>query len=271
MEALLSVESVSCTFNRGTPDARRALDAVSFRLAPGEFAVVIGGNGAGKSTLLGAVAGEVTVQTGAIRVDGRDLTRLPTHKRAPWIARVFQDPRVGTAGEMTVAENLSLAERRGLRNRLRWGLTRTSRVRYRDHLAAMELGLEDRMGQKVGLLSGGQRQSLALAMAVLTPPRLLLLDEHCAALDPKAAALVMRETVTAVARDRITTLMVTHNMQHAIDHGDRLVMMANGRILFEAAGAEKRQLTVESLVERFNRAGYEKAEDEFAAESRIAW
>ena len=251
-EPLLAVEGAVKTFNAGTPDARLALDAVSLALLPAEFAIVIGGNGAGKSTLLGAVAGEVRIDRGSIRVVGKDLTRLPTHRRAPWIARVFQDPRVGTAGEMTVAENMALAERRGRRNRLRWGLTRGGRARYRDRLALLGHDLQDRMEQKVGLLSGGQRQSLALAMAVLTTPPLLLLDEHCAALDPKAAALVMQATVRAVAEDGISTLMVTHNMQHAIDYGDRLIMMMNGRIMFEATGDEKRHLTVDRLVERFH-------------------
>jgi putative ABC transport system ATP-binding protein len=212
---------------------------------------VIGGNGAGKSTLLNAIAGEVQVDTGNVVIDGADVTALPTHRRASAVARVFQDPLVGTAGAMTIEENLALAERRGQHNGLRSGLSGAARQRYRDRLATLELGLEMRMGQKVELLSGGQRQSLALLMAVLRTPKLLLLDEHTAALDPKTADTVMRATLDAVARDRLTTLMVTHNMAHALGYGSRLFMMAEGRIVFEADAAEKKTLTVESLIRRF--------------------
>jgi putative ABC transport system ATP-binding protein len=249
---MLEARGLRKTFHAGTSNERVALDGVSLALKPGDFAVVIGGNGAGKSTFLNALAGEVMVDAGQIRVDGCDLTDEPTHRRAKLIARVFQDPQVGTAGSMTIEENLALAERRGRRNRLRFGLTTAARQRYRARLAALRLGLEDRMKQKVELLSGGQRQSLALAMAIMTGPPLLLLDEHCAALDPKTADLVMRATVEAVEREHLTTLMVTHNMQHAIDFGNRLVMMTAGRIVYEAADGEKRDLTVETLVERFH-------------------
>ena len=239
-------------FHSGTPNQRVALADVTLSLAAGDFAVVIGSNGAGKSTLLNAIAGEVRVDSGRIEIDGRDVTAEPTHRRAAAIARVFQDPSVGTAGPMTIEENLALAERRGARNGLRLGLSSSARRRYRNRLAAIGLGLEDRLGQKVELLSGGQRQSLALLMAVLTTPKLLLLDEHTAALDPKTANVVMQATTQAVAHDRLTTLMVTHNMQHALDYGNRLIMMNEGRIVFEAHAGEKAALTVERLVQRFH-------------------
>jgi putative tryptophan/tyrosine transport system ATP-binding protein len=249
---MLEARDLRRTFHAGTPDERLALDGVSVTLAPGDFAVVIGGNGAGKSTFLNAIAGEVRLDEGSIRIDGRDVTTEPTHRRAKALARVFQDPQVGTAGSMTIEENLSIAERRGRGNRLRLGLTGPVRRRYRERLQSFGLGLEDRLGHKVGLLSGGQRQSLALAMAILSAPRLLLLDEHCAALDPKTADLVMRTTVAAVERAALTTLMVTHNMQHAIEYGNRLIMMMNGGIVYEASGEEKRALTLDRLVERFH-------------------
>jgi putative ABC transport system ATP-binding protein len=249
---MLDARGLRKTFNAGTPNARVALDGVSLRLAPGDFAVVIGGNGAGKSTLLNAVAGEVTVDEGTIALDGQDVTRLPTHRRADRVARVFQDPLAGSAGTMTIEENLALALRRGQRHGLRFALDGGRRARFREALAVFGLGLENRLTQKVELLSGGQRQSLALAMAILTTPKVLLLDEHTAALDPRTAATVMAATVAAVGRERLTTLMVTHNMRHAIDYGNRLVMMMDGRIIFQAEGAEKRGLTVEGLVERFH-------------------
>ena len=250
--AMLALDGLHKTFHQGTPDRRAALDGVSLSLRPGDFAVVIGGNGAGKSTLLNAISGEVLPDTGSVRVDGVDVTSKPTHVRAAWIARVFQDPLAGTAGTLTVAENLSIAERRGKRSGLRWGLNTESRKRYQDRVAALGLGLENRLEQKVGSLSGGQRQSLALAMAVLTAPKLLLLDEHCAALDPKTAELVMQETVRAVSAENLTALMVTHNMQHAIEFGNRLIMMMSGRIVYQAEGAEKAALTIDHLIKRFH-------------------
>ena len=239
-------------FGRGTPDVRVALDDLSLTLAPGNFVTVIGGNGAGKSTLLNAIAGVIAVQAGAIRIAGRDVTRVVTHRRASLIARVFQDPTTGTAGSMTVAENMALADRRGRRNGLRRGLPRVARQRYAEVLARLDLGLETRLDQLVGQLSGGQRQSLALAMAVLQRPALLLLDEHTAALDPRTAARVMAATVDVVTRESLTALMVTHNMAQAIDTGDRLIMMAAGRIIFDASGAAKAALSVDTLVERFH-------------------
>ncbi len=250
--SMLTLDGLRKTFHQGTPDRRAALDGVSLTLRPGDFAVVIGGNGAGKSTLLNSIAGEVIPDEGTVFIDDADVTRKPTHIRAAWIARVFQDPLAGTAGTLTVAENLSIAERRGKRSGLRWGLNVESRRRYQDRVAALGLGLESRLDQKVGSLSGGQRQSLALAMAVLTSPKLLLLDEHCAALDPKTADLVMQETVRAVASEKLTALMVTHNMQHAIEFGNRLIMMMAGRIVYQAEGAEKATLTIEHLIKRFH-------------------
>lgn len=249
---MFSARSLRKAFHAGTANERVALADVSLTLAPGDFAVVIGGNGAGKSTLLNAIAGEVMVDAGTVEIDGRDVTREPTYRRASLVSRVFQDPLIGTAGAMTIEENLALAERRGRRNGLRLGLTSPARQRYRDSLATLGLGLENRMSQKVELLSGGQRQSLALLMAVLTTPSLLLLDEHTAALDPRTADLVMRTTLAAIARDDLTTLMVTHNMEHALAYGNRLVMMMEGRIAYEAAAQEKATLTVESLVKRFH-------------------
>lgn len=249
---MLEVATIRKTFNAGTVNARCALDSVSLKLADGDFAVVIGGNGAGKSTLLNAIAGEVMVDAGQIAIAGQDVTRTPTHRRAHLVSRVFQDPLAGSAGSMTIEENLALATRRGQRARLRFALTGPRRAAYRDLLAPFGLGLENRLDHKVELLSGGQRQSLALAMAVVTLPRLILLDEHTAALDPKTAASVMQATVRAVQEHRLTALMVTHNMQHAIDYGNRLIMMTDGRIRFEARDEEKRGLTVEALVERFH-------------------
>jgi putative tryptophan/tyrosine transport system ATP-binding protein len=249
---VLALDGLRKSFHQGTADRRTALDGVSLSLRHGDFAVVIGGNGAGKSTLLNAIAGETELDSGAIAIEGTDVAAMPTHKRAKWLARVFQDPLAGTAGTLTVAENLSVAQRRAKPSGLRWGLTAESRRRYRDRLAGLGLGLEDRLDQKVAQLSGGQRQSLALAMAVLTAPTLLLLDEHCAALDPKTAEVVMQETVKAVAGEKLTALMVTHNMQHAIQYGNRLVMMMSGRIVYEAEGAEKAALTIEHLVRRFH-------------------
>jgi putative ABC transport system ATP-binding protein len=248
----LEIRSARLTFHRGTANERAALDGVDLALARGDFAVVIGGNGAGKSTLLNVIAGELSLDAGHVRVQGRDVTRDPTHRRAATIARVFQDPLIGTAGSMTIEENLSIAQRRGGRSGLRSGLTAQGREVYRERLARLGLGLEKCLSHKVELLSGGQRQSLALAMAVIKTPQVLLLDEHTAALDPRTAAAVMRATVEAVTGEGLTTLMVTHNMQHAIDHGNRLVMMSAGRIIYEAEGDEKKALSVQALLDRFH-------------------
>ncbi|MGQ0509934.1 MAG: ABC transporter ATP-binding protein [Betaproteobacteria bacterium] len=239
-------------FHRGTVDERAALDGVTLELAPGAFAVVIGSNGAGKSTLLNALAGTMMLDAGQVVVDGQEVSQWPEHRRARLVARVHQDPMLGTLPTLTVAENLALAEMRATGAGFGRALTPGRRARYAAALAAYGLGLEGRLESRVGLLSGGQRQVLALAMAVVSTPRVLLLDEHCAALDPKTAELVMQATVRAVAAGRLTTLMVTHNMQHAIRYGDRLLMMDSGTVLLDVAGEAKAALTVESLVERFH-------------------
>lgn len=249
---MLTVTGLRKTFFPGTPDARLALNGVDLNLPAGAFCVVIGSNGAGKSTLLNAVSGKIGVDEGTIRIDGADVTRLPVHARARFIARVFQDPMIGTAPGMSVEENLLLAELRPQRRRFRFGLNAERRARYRELLKILGLGLEDRLGARVDLLSGGQRQALSLVMAVSAAPKLLLLDEHTAALDPRTAAVVMQATVKAVAEFGLTTLMVTHNMHHAIEYGDRLIMMEAGRIKLQLSADEKRGLSVEDLVERFH-------------------
>jgi putative ABC transport system ATP-binding protein len=247
----LAIAGVSKVFNPGTPTERRALNGVSLALSEGDFAVIIGSNGAGKSTLLGAVAGDVIPDSGSISIDGRDVTDVPVHRRAALVARVFQDPSRGTAPGLTVEENLAIACKRGQSRYLGKAVTPDRRDLFRDALEPLGLGLERRLETRVDLLSGGQRQALSLTMACLLKPDVLILDEHCAALDPRTAEAVMTATFNAVQKWRITTLMVTHNMQHAIDNGNRLVMMHEGAIAFEASGAEKEGLTVTSLVQRF--------------------
>jgi putative tryptophan/tyrosine transport system ATP-binding protein len=239
-------------FHRGTADERAALAGVSLDLAAGEFAVVIGSNGAGKSTLLNVIAGSEPLDAGTIEIDGTNVTRWPQHRRARLVARVLQDPRLGTLPALTVEENLALADLRATGASLASALTRGRRTRYAETLAPFGLGLEARLGARAGVLSGGQRQVLALAMAVIAAPRVLLLDEHCAALDPKTAELVMAATLHAIAAGGLTTLMVTHNMQHAIRYGGRLLMMDGGRVLLDVAHEEKARLTVDALVERFH-------------------
>jgi putative tryptophan/tyrosine transport system ATP-binding protein len=249
---VLEVKDAVKIFHRGTVNERPALNGLSLKLETGDFSAVIGSNGAGKSTLLNAIAGGISIDSGTVSVDGHDLTSSPTHKRAKWVARVFQDPLGGTAGPMTIEENLALAALRGQRHSLRLGLNSQRRDYYRDLLKTLGLGLEDRLTAKVELLSGGQRQSLALIMAIITEPAVLLLDEHCAALDPKTAGIVMDSTVKAIEAAGLTTLMVTHNMQHAIEYGNRLIMLEAGQLRLEMSGAEKTSLDVESLVERFH-------------------
>jgi putative ABC transport system ATP-binding protein len=249
---LIRLEGARKLFHAGTADERAALDGVTLELAAGAFAVLIGSNGAGKSTLLNAIAGTVTLDAGSVRLGAEDVTRWPVHQRARHVARVMQDPMLGTLPALTVEENLALAEMRAAGRGLRPALGGGRRARFAALLAPYGLGLESRLGARAGMLSGGQRQVLALAMAVIRPPRVLLLDEHAAALDPKTADLVMAATVRAVAAGGLTTLMVTHNMQHAMRYGDRLLMMDAGRIRLDLAGAEKRGLTVEQLVERFH-------------------
>lgn len=250
----LAITGVFKVFNPGTPTARRALDGVDLALVEGDFAVIIGSNGAGKSTLLGVVAGDVTPDGGSIAIDGRDVTAIPVHRRAALVARVFQDPSRGTAPGLTVEENLAIAYKRGQSRFLGKAVTPDRRRLFREALEPLGLGLDQRLNTRVDLLSGGQRQALSLTMACLLKPDVLILDEHCAALDPRTAEAVMTATFIAVRKWRITTLMVTHNMHHAIDHGNRLIMMHEGKIAFEASGAEKERLTVPSLVERFQTA-----------------
>ena len=259
---MLDIKSISKTFNAGTVNEKTALRGVSLHLDAGDFVTVIGGNGAGKSTLLNAVAGVWPVDEGNIIIDGIDVTALPEHKRARYIGRVFQDPMTGTAATMQIEENLALALRRGKKRTLRTGITKAEREEYRELLKLLDLGLEDRMTSKVGLLSGGQRQALTLLMATLQKPKLLLLDEHTAALDPKTAAKVLETTDRIVTKDALTTIMITHNMRDAIAHGNRLIMMSEGRIVLDIRGEEKKGLTVEDLLRQFEKvSGQEFASD----------
>ena len=249
---MLEIQNVSKTFNAGTVNQKIALNGLSLKLNEGDFVTVIGGNGAGKSTMLNAVAGVWPIDMGKILIDGQDVTRLSEHQRAKYIGRVFQDPMMGTAATMGIEENLALANRRGKSRGLRPGITSQERDLFRAQLAALGLGLENRLTSKVGLLSGGQRQALTLLMAPLNQPKLLLLDEHTAALDPKTADKVLQLTEEIVARDHLTTLMVTHNMKHAIQYGNRLIMMDAGRVVVDIRGEEKKNLTVSDLLEKFN-------------------
>ncbi len=248
---MLYVEHVSKTFNPGTINERKALIDVNLHIKPGEFVTVIGGNGAGKSTILNAIAGLWPIDDGAVILDGENITGLPEHKRAPYIGRVFQDPMMGTAASMQIEENLALAKRRGQRRTLKWGVTKEEKAEFREKLAILGLGLEDRMTTKVGLLSGGQRQALTLLMAALQKPKLLLLDEHTAALDPATAKKVLEISDQIVANNNLTTLMITHNMQDAINHGNRLIMMNEGTIVYDVSGEEKKSLTRQMLLEKF--------------------
>ena len=259
---MLEIKNIYKTFNPGTINEQRALNGVSLTLQPGEFVTVIGGNGAGKSTLLNSIAGVFNVDEGQILIDGVDVTHLPEFKRAKYIGRVFQDPMMGTAATMQIEENMALAARRGKRRTLRPGITREEREQYREQLKILGLGLENRMTAKVGLLSGGQRQALTLLMATLQRPKLLLLDEHTAALDPKTAAKVLEATEKIVQKDHLTTMMITHNMRDAIAHGNRLVMMYDGRVVVDVSGEEKKNLTVEQLLNLFSQAsGSDEVDD----------
>ena len=251
---MLELKNLYKTFNPGTINEKLALNGLSLTLKEGDFVTVIGGNGAGKSTMLNAVAGTWMVDEGQILIDGTDVTRLSEHKRAAYLGRVFQDPMTGTAATMGIEENLALANRRGKTRFLRPGITRKERDEYRELLKVLGLGLEDRLTSKVGLLSGGQRQALTLLMATLKKPKLLLLDEHTAALDPKTAAKVLEITDMIVNRDHLTTMMITHNMQDAINHGNRLIMMMEGKIILDIEGEEKKKLTVRNLLDQFEKA-----------------
>ena len=254
---MLDITDVRKTFNVKTVNERVALNGVSLHLEAEDFVTVIGGNGAGKSTLLNAIAGVWPVDSGSIVIDGRDITGMPEHKRAIVLGRVFQDPMMGTAATMQIEENLALAARRGDSRTLKTGITREERAAYRDQLAQLGLGLEDRMTAKVGLLSGGQRQALTLLMATLKKPKLLLLDEHTAALDPRTAAKVLELSEKIIRENHLMTLMVTHNMKDAIRYGNRLIMMNEGRIILDISGEEKKQLTIERLMEAFAKASGE--------------
>ena len=251
MGYMLEIQNIYKTFNRGTINEKKALDGVNLNLNPGDFVTIIGGNGAGKSTTLNAIAGTWLVDEGKIIVDGTDITRLPEHKRAVYLGRVFQDPMTGTAATMSIEENMAIASRRGEHRGLGWGITRKEREEYKRQLKTLDLGLEDRLSSKVGLLSGGQRQAITLLMAAAKKPKLLLLDEHTAALDPKAAAKVLAISDKIIEEHNLTAMMVTHNMKDAIAHGNRLVMMHEGRIIYDVSGEEKKRLHVSDLLNKF--------------------
>ncbi len=250
---MLKITNLCKTFNPGTINAKTALDGLNLHLKDGDFVTVIGGNGAGKSTMLNAIAGVWKPDSGTIQIDGVDVTNMPEHKRAAFLGRVFQDPMKGTSPDMEIDENLSIAARRGTKRKLLWGIRKGERDRYRALLEPLELGLENRLSTKVGLLSGGQRQALTLLMATLNKPKLLLLDEHTAALDPKTAAKVLEITDKIVHKHNLTTLMITHNMYDAINHGNRLIMMHEGHVVVDVSGEEKKNLTIEQLLALFEK------------------
>ena len=260
---MLEIKNVYKTFNAGTINEKKALQNLNLTLENGDFCTVIGGNGAGKSTMLNAVSGVWPVDSGSILIDGVDISGLCEYKRAPFLGRVFQDPMTGTAADMQIIENLALAARRGQkRSMFRWGVPKADTEKYRDMLKTLDLGLEDRLTTKVGLLSGGQRQALTLLMATLQKPKLLLLDEHTAALDPKTAAKVLEATQRIVEQNHLTTLMITHNMRDAIAYGNRLIMMYDGHIVVDVSGEQKKNLTVEQLLNLFVQAsGSNEAND----------
>lgn len=259
---MLELHQVCKTFNPGTVNEKAALNHLSLTLEEGDFVTVIGGNGAGKSTMLNAISGVWPVDKGAIRIDGVDVTELSEHRRAVYLGRVFQDPMVGTAGNMTIEENLALAARRGEKRTLRWGIKKSEREQFKELLRPLGLGLEERLTAKVGLLSGGQRQALTLLMASLKKPKVLLLDEHTAALDPKTAAKVLELSDQIVEEHKLTTLMVTHNMKDAIAHGNRLIMLDAGRVILDIRGEDKKKLTVPELLARFTAASGEEVESD---------
>ena len=265
---MLELKNIYKTFNAGTVNEKKALNGLSLSLKEGDFVTVIGGNGAGKSTMMNVISGAYLVDEGSISIGGVDVTRLPEHKRAQYIGRVFQDPMMGTAATMQIEENLALALRRGSRRGLKPGITKAEREQYKELLKILDLGLEERLTSKVGLLSGGQRQALTLLMATLKQPKLLLLDEHTAALDPKTAAKVLNATEQIIQRDHLTTLMITHNMRDAIAHGNRLIMLYDGRVVVDVEGEEKRRLTVEQLLAKFNQvSGSSEADDKMLLSS----
>lgn len=259
---MLEIKNVYKTFNPGTINEKKALNGLNLTLNDGDFVTVIGGNGAGKSTMLNMIAGVYPVDSGTIIIDGTDVTKLPEHKRAKYLGRVFQDPMMGTAADMWIEENMALAARRGQKRGLKWAINKHEREQFKKMLSELDLGLENRLSAKVGLLSGGQRQALTLLMAVMKKPKLLLLDEHTAALDPKTAAKVLELSDKFIAEEGLTAMMVTHNMRDAIAHGNRLIMMNNGKIILDVSGEEKKKLTVEYLLEAFSKlSGEEFAND----------
>ena len=259
---MLELKNISKTFFPGTVHEKTALDNLSLTLHEGDFVTVIGGNGAGKSTMLNAIAGTFSVDSGSILIDGKDVTRLPEFKRAALLGRVFQDPMMGTAPTMQIQENLALAARRGKHRGLKWGITPQEEQEYYQKLKDLDLGLENRMKAKVGLLSGGQRQALTLLMAALQKPKLLLLDEHTAALDPRTAAKVLELSDKIVEENHLTTMMITHNMKDAIAHGNRLIMMDAGHVVLDISGEEKKKLTVSDLLTLFSKASGTEANDD---------
>lgn len=259
---MLEIKNIYKTFNPGTQNEKRALNGVSLTLNDGDFVTVIGGNGAGKSTTLNAIAGTWPVDEGSIVIDGNDITKLSEHKRAKYLGRVFQDPMTGTAATMSILENMALAARRGKNRGLKWGVTKEEKELYKNMLKKIDLGLEDRLTSKVGLLSGGQRQALTLLMSTIQKPQLLLLDEHTAALDPKTAKKVLELTEEVISEHNLTAIMITHNMKDAIQYGNRLVMMHEGKIIYDVSGEEKKNLKVADLLVKFEQAsGGEFAND----------
>lgn len=259
---MLEIKDVHKTFNPGTINEKKALNGLNLTLNDGDFVTVIGGNGAGKSTMLNMIAGVYPVDSGSIIIDGINVTRLPEHKRAKYLGRVFQDPMMGTAADMWIEENMALASRRGQIRGLKWAINNKEREQFKAMLSELDLGLENRLSAKVGLLSGGQRQALTLLMAVMKKPKLLLLDEHTAALDPKTAAKVLELSNKFISEDHLTAMMITHNMKDAITYGNRLIMMNNGKIILDVSGEEKKKLTVEYLLDAFTKlSGSEFAND----------
>lgn len=258
---MLEIKNVYKTFNPGTINEKKALQGINLTLNDGDFVTIIGGNGAGKSTLLNMITGVYPVDSGSIVIDGVNVTKWPDYKRAKYFGRVFQDPMMGTSADMQIDENLALAARRGKVRTLKIGLTSAERTKYKQLLAMLDLGLETRLTSKVGLLSGGQRQAVTLLMATLQTPKLLMLDEHTAALDPQTAAKVLSITDKLVGESKITTLMITHNMKDAIAYGNRLIMMNKGRIVFDVSGEEKKKLTIEGLIKKFSETSDEMPSD----------
>ena len=265
---MLEIKNVKKVFNEGTVNEKVALIGLNLVLNDGDFVTVIGGNGAGKSTMLNAVAGVWKPDEGSILIDGIDVTNMPEHKRAKFLGRVFQDPMMGTAPDMGIEENMALAYRRGKGRGLKWGISKAEREMYKEELRVLDLGLEDRLTSKVGLLSGGQRQALTLLMATLQKPKVLLLDEHTAALDPKTAAKVLELSDKIINEHHLTTMMVTHNMNDAIKHGNRLIMMNEGRIVYDVSGEEKKNLTIDELLEKFTASSGKQFDNDRALLSR---